>query len=80
MLVTVDGRFPTHAVGMNIQELAHLVRVLGGVDALNLDGGGSTTLWLDGFLNNGIVNHPSDNRRFDHMGEREVSNILYIYD
>lgn len=80
MLVTVDGRFPTHAAGMNIQELTHLVRVLGGVDALNLDGGGSTTLWLDGFFNNGIVNHPSDNKRFDHMGEREVSNILYIYD
>ena len=72
--VTVDGRAPGHANGMSIPELAHLIRILGGYDALNLDGGGSTTLWLEG----NVVNHPSDNRQFDHAGERAVPNILYF--
>lgn len=72
--VTVDGRAPGHANGMSIPELAHLIRILGGHDALNLDGGGSTTLWLEG----NVVNHPSDNRQFDHAGERAVPNILYF--
>ena len=58
--------------------LAHLIRVLGGEDALNLDGGGSTTLWLSGASDNGVVNYPCDNGRFDHAGERKVPNILYI--
>lgn len=44
LLITVDGRFPEQAEGVNIPELAHLIRILGGEDALNLDGGGSTTL------------------------------------
>ena len=78
LLITVDGRFPEQAGGVNIPELAHLIRVLGGEDALNLDGGGSTTLWLSGASDNGVVNYPCDNGRFDHAGERKVPNILYI--
>ena len=78
LLITVDGRFPEQAGGVNIPELAHLIRVLGGEDALNLDGGGSTTLWLSGASDNGVVNYPCDNGRFDHAGERKVTNILYI--
>ena len=77
---TVDGRFPKHAGGVSIPELAHLIRILGGKDAINLDGGGSTTLWLSGAPDNGIVNYPCDNKRFDHRGERTVPNILYIHD
>lgn len=72
--VTVDGRSPGHANGMSIPELAHLLRILGGYDALNLDGGGSTTLWLEG----NVINHPSDNKQFDHAGERAVPTILYF--
>lgn len=72
--VTVDGRAPGHANGMSIPELAHLLRILGGYDALNLDGGGSTTLWLEG----NVINHPSDNKQFDHAGERAVPTILYF--
>lgn len=79
LFVTVDGRFPEHAGGVNIPELAHLLRILGGKDALNLDGGGSTTLWLSGAPDDGVVNYPCDNRRFDHAGERGVPNILYIH-
>ncbi len=75
MLVAIDGRFKGKAQGMSIPELAYLVKVLGGKDALNLDGGGSTTLWIKG----NIVNHPTDNGKFDHKGERGMPNILYIY-
>ena len=80
LFITVDGRFPKHAGGVSIPELAHLIRILGGKDAINLDGGGSTTLWLSGASDNGIVNYPCDNKRFDHRGERTVPNILYIHD
>ena len=80
LFITVDGRFPKHAGGVSIPELAHLIRILGGKDAINLDGGGSTTLWLSGAPDNGIVNYPCDNKRFDHSGERTVPNILYIHD
>lgn len=80
LFITVDGRFPKHAGGVSIPELAHLIRILGGKDAINLDGGGSTTLWLSSAPDNGIVNYPCDNKRFDHRGERTVPNILYIHD
>lgn len=78
LLITVDGRFPEQAEGVNIPELAHLIRILGGEDALNLDGGGSTTLWLSSAPDGGVVNYPCDNKQFDHAGERKIPNILYI--
>ncbi|MCR5130429.1 MAG: phosphodiester glycosidase family protein [Prevotella sp.] len=74
LLITVDGRSWGNAIGMSIPELAHLVKVLGGRTALNLDGGGSTTLYLDGK----ILNHPCDNRQFDHVGERSIPNMIYF--
>ena len=80
LFVTVDGRSPENAVGINIPELAHLLHVLGGKDALNLDGGGSTALWLSGAPEEGIVNFPCDNRNYDHQGERKVANFLYVHD
>lgn len=75
VLLTVDGRSAGNADGMSIPELAYLIKILGGEDALNLDGGGSTTLWLQ---ESGIVNYPCDNKLFDHAGERSVSNIIYV--
>ncbi len=74
LLVTVDGRSADNAIGMSIPELAHLVKVLGGKTALNLDGGGSTMLYLDGR----ILNHPCDNHLFDHEGERHIPNMIYF--
>lgn len=79
LFVTVDGRSPENAVGINIPELAHLLHALGGKDALNLDGGGSTALWLSGAPEEGIVNFPCDNRNYDHQGERKVANFLYVH-
>ena len=57
MMVVVDGRFKKHSVGMSIDELSYLAKQLGMRDALNLDGGGSSTLWNN---KTGIVNHPYD--------------------
>ena len=66
VMIVVDGRFPGQAAGMTIGELIYLVRQLGLYSALNLDGGGSSTLWCE---EAGVVNRPSDNQRFDHEGE-----------
>lgn len=78
VFITVDGRSAGNADGMSIPELAYLVKILGGDDAINLDGGGSTTLWLKDAPDNGVLNYPTDNKLFDHAGERSVSNIFYV--
>ena len=74
-MVVVDGRFPGQADGMSIPELAAVTRILGLKDAINLDGGGSSTLWTD---KTGIINFPYDNRKFDHEGARKVPNIVIV--
>ncbi|MCA8952341.1 MAG: phosphodiester glycosidase family protein, partial [Planctomycetes bacterium] len=78
VLVTVDGR-SEQAAGMTLEELALTMRALGCHDALNLDGGGSTTLWLSGAPGNGIVNHPCDDKVFDQGGERPVADALLVF-
>ena len=69
-LVTIDGRQPKLSSGMTLQELQSLARRLRLVDALNLDGGGSTTMWVTG----NIVNSPSDA-----AGPRKVSDALLVF-
>lgn len=56
VFVTVDGRRPGVSVGMSIPELTDLMVRLGCVSAVNLDGGGSTTMVVEGH----IVNVPTD--------------------
>jgi hypothetical protein len=68
-LVTVDGRNPPVSLGMTFAELTNLALKLNLVDALNLDGGGSTTMVVKGT----IVNHPSDA-----TGARKVSDALIV--
>ena len=75
-LIVVDGRAPGDADGMTISELTSLCAQLGLTDALNLDGGGSSTLWT---REGGVINHPCDNRRFDHSGQRKVPNIIIVH-
>ena len=77
MLITVDGRNAL-AQGMTLHELTYMTRMLGCKDAINLDGGGSTTMYIKGKPDDGVVNYPCDNKQFDHLGERAVSNILMI--
>ncbi len=77
LLLVADGRFK-EAEGLSLPELQQIFRWLGCRDALNLDGGGSTTLFLNIGDYQGIANCPSDNGRFDHEGERGVSNAVLI--
>ena len=77
-LVTVDGRSKGNSLGVNLNELANILKWLGAENALNLDGGGSTTMYIEGQPENGIVNRPCDNQKFARQGERRVSNSLLL--
>ena len=68
VIVTVDGRSESD-LGLTIPEAADVARSLGMVDAINLDGGGSTTMAIDGQ----VANHPSDT-----TGERPVGDALVV--
>ena len=68
LFITVDGR-NQKAAGMSLFELASLLKWLKADDAINLDGGGSTTLWVKGFEEGGVINHPSDNKKMEHAKE-----------
>ncbi len=77
IMVAVDGR-SFQSYGMTIPELTQFLQELGATNALNLDGGGSTSMWIRDKNIDGIVNYPSDNFEFDHEGERGVSNALLL--
>lgn len=68
LLVVVDGRQPGYSVGMTLRELAQLMSDLGAVEAVNLDGGGSSEMVVNGL----VANRPSDG------GERLVSSALVL--
>ncbi|CAM3558012.1 phosphodiester glycosidase family protein [Aeromicrobium ponti] len=70
--VTVDGRMPGFSEGMTLKEFAGYLASLGAYQALNLDGGGSTTMAVryPGNRYAALVNKPSDGR------QRSVSAIL----
>ncbi len=68
ILLIVDGRTAT-AAGMTMAELRETMQALGCVDAINMDGGGSTTIWARG---SGVLNHPSDGN------ERPVANAIAV--
>lgn len=67
LLLVVDGRQQS-SMGMTLQELALLMQETGAVDAMNLDGGGSSEMVINGTF----VNTPSDGR------ERSVGDALMI--
>jgi hypothetical protein len=69
LLVTADGRRRSWSAGLTLLEAARVMRSLGAREALNLDGGGSTTMTVRGR----VVNRPSDP-----TGERPVSNGLFV--
>ena len=66
-LVEVDGRQKS-SVGMSFPDFANYLVKLGCENALNLDGGGSSTLWVHGK----VVNSPSEGR------ERSSANAVVI--
>lgn len=72
-LVTVDGRQESSS-GMSLAEFAALMLRLGVYEGLNLDGGGSTAMVVNG----GLVNVPSDKDRAGQYSERAVGNALLV--
>ena len=74
IMLVADGRH-INAQGFSLYELTKIMRWLGCTKAINFDGGGSSTLWVEG---KGVVNHPSDNAKWDNAGERKVANILFL--
>lgn len=69
IFITIDGR-QKQADGMTLHEAQKYLLGMGCVNAINLDGGGSSTMWTK---EKGIVNKPSDKK-----GERPVANALLI--
>ncbi|HOO65524.1 MAG: phosphodiester glycosidase family protein [Bacteroidales bacterium] len=72
LFIAVDGRQPGYADGMSLFELRELAKSLGCTEILNLDGGGSTTLYVKGEGVTGVVNRPSG------KVERPVPSIVFV--
>jgi exopolysaccharide biosynthesis protein len=69
ILMVVDGR-QEQSRGVSLDELAILMQELNVIEAMNLDGGGSTSLVVD----NTLVNHPTSS-----MAEREVMSVIATF-
>lgn len=74
-LIVVDGRSKGNAEGVTISELTKICAWLGLRDAINLDGGGSSSMWTAA---EGTVSYPCRNKKFDHAGERRVSSCVVV--
>ncbi|MCS3794933.1 phosphodiester glycosidase family protein [Niastella sp. OAS944] len=77
LFITVDGR-NEQAAGMSLYELASIIKWLKAHDGVNMDGGGSTTMYINNQPDNGVVNYPTDNKKWDHGGERKVANVVIV--
>lgn len=83
LLIAVDGRSP-QAHGINAEELTDLLyEYLDATDAINMDGGGSVTMFVRGATPTGVVNYPSDQRknnpaRMAHAGQRRNGMALLL--
>ncbi|MHC1787502.1 MAG: phosphodiester glycosidase family protein [Christensenellales bacterium] len=78
ILLVVDGRIPDHSNGASLGDLALLMREMGAVSALNLDGGGSAILILNQSGTLSPVNRPADLIRPNDNLIREIYNSLLI--
>ena len=67
-LIVADGRQPKYSTGLTLYELASILIELGATEAINLDGGSSSTFIVD----DTVINKPSGQR------EREVLNAVFI--
>lgn len=71
VMVVSDGR-TTESRGLSLLELANVMKDLGCIQAYNLDGGGSTTMYFNGE----VINNPTTGG--SRTKERSVSDIVYI--
>lgn len=67
-LIVADGRQPKYSTGLTLYELASILIELGATEAINLDGGSSSTF----VVNDAVINKPSGQR------ERKVLNAVFI--
>jgi len=72
ILIAVDGRSESGS-GMSLPELQKFLGWIDCDEAINLDGGGSTTLWANNGGAGKVLNHPSDK-----TGERRVANVILL--
>lgn len=75
ILATIDGRQPEHSVGLTLPELAQLMIAHGAFDAVNLDGGGSTSLIFEAAGSERVTNKPSEGKFravANHLGIRLI--------
>jgi hypothetical protein len=84
LLFTVDGRQPGHSLGLKLSEMADILIAFGAHDAINLDGGGSTTLVMDDPATPAndprVMNRPCDTFPNKERGkERPVGNSLAVF-
>jgi hypothetical protein len=76
-LITVDGKQPLYSEGVKMSELTEIAMELGAYTALNLDGGGSTTLVMAATQGAKVLNAPIHTKL--PMRERPVANHLGFY-
>ncbi|XP_041259782.1 N-acetylglucosamine-1-phosphodiester alpha-N-acetylglucosaminidase isoform X2 [Onychostruthus taczanowskii] len=76
VLVHVDGQ--TESRGVDLWEMAEFLKQQGVINAINLDGGGSATLVLNGTL----ANYPSEHCSFDSMWRcpRSISTVVCVHE
>jgi hypothetical protein len=79
IMIVVDGRQPLYSEGVTVQEMAELMLYYGGDNAINLDGGGSSTLVIQDPQTHQyrVMNSPIDN--YIPGRERPVGNHLGIF-
>ena len=81
LMIAVDGRRQGLSEGMSARELTRfLERHFHPQYALNMDGGGSTTLCVQGLGDpeTHVVNYPTGNKKYDHAGERKLFSFFCI--
>lgn len=79
LLFVVDGRQPNYSEGVTLRELADIIIERGGHDAVNMDGGGSSTLVIEGPDGSPTVLNSPSHGRIPPGRERPVANHLGIF-
>lgn len=78
VFMVCDGRFHKDSPGMNFFSESFFLKIVGCTDVISFDGGGSSTMLIRDKGRLKLVNHPSDNHKFDHKGARRVHDCIYI--
>ena len=79
IFVIVEGKLPEISLGMTMNELAQFMHSLGCVYALNLDGGGSSALYIKDKLRNTPSGVDEDSPEAKMGDERPVSDAILIF-